>query len=176
MLLQSTPDIEAIIRADLASIIATEVDRASIAGTGLDNQPTGILGTSGIASVAIGANGGPITWTHILQLEEALANASADMGAMAYLTNSKVRRALKAAASSNVPSNLTKGTSVSVCSATIFGNWQDLLIGQWGGLDLMVDKFTNGTSGGTRVIALLDVDIAVRRAASFAAILDATTA
>jgi HK97 family phage major capsid protein/HK97 family phage prohead protease len=207
MLLQSTPDIESIIRADLAGIIAVEVDRASIAGSGASNEPTGILGTSGIGAVMIGTNGGPITWTHVLQLEEALANASADMGAMAYLTNSKVRRALKgatkvsgdagagfiwsdeardadgfgtlngykAAASSNVPSNLVKGTSGAVCSAVIFGNWQDLLIGQWGGLDLLVDKFTNATSGGTRVIALLDVDIAVRRAASFAAILDATT-
>ena len=75
-----------------------------------------------------------------------------------------------------MPSNLTKGSSSGVCSAMIFGNWADLLIGQWGGLDILVDKFTNGTSGGTRVIALLDMDIAVRRIASFAAIRDATTA
>lgn len=207
MLLQSTPDIEAIIRADLAALIAVEVDRVAIAGSGANNQPLGILATSGIGAVSIGTNGGAITWAHVLQLEEALANANADMGAMAYLTNSKVRRALKgttkvsadagagfiwsdeardadgfgtlngykAAASGNVPSNLTKGTSSGVCSAMIFGNFEDLLIGQWGGLDLLVDKFTNGTSGGTRVIALLDMDIAVRRAASFAAIIDATT-
>jgi len=206
MLLQATPDIEAIIRADLAALMAVEVDRAAIAGTGADNQPTGILSTSGIGSVAIGANGGPVTWAHVLMLEEALANASADMGAMAHLTNAKVRRALKgttkvsgdagagfiwsdeardadgfgwmngykSAVSSNVPSNLTKGTGTNL-SAMIFGNWRDLMIGQWGGLDLMVDKISLGTSGGTRVIALLDVDIAVRRAASFAAILDATT-
>ncbi|MDT3706496.1 MAG: phage major capsid protein [Thiobacillus sp.] len=206
MLLQATPDIEALIRADLAALMAVEVDRAAIAGTGANNQPTGILSTSGIGAVAIGADGGPVTWAHVLQLEEALANASADMGAMAYLTNAKVRRALKgttkvsgdagagfiwsdeardadgfgwmngykSAVSSNVPSNLTKGTGTNL-SAMIFGNWQDLMIGQWGGLDLMVDKITNGTSGGTRVIALLDVDVAVRRAASFAAIVDATT-
>ena len=206
MLLQATPDIEAIIRADLAALMAVEVDRAAIAGTGTNNQPTGILSTSGIGSVAIGANGGPVTWAHVLQLEEALANASADMGAMAHLTNAKVRRALKgttkvsgdagagfiwsdeardadgfgwmngykSAVSSNVPSTLTKGTGTNL-SAMIFGNWRDLMIGQWGGLDLMVDKISLGTSGGTRVIALLDVDIAVRRAASFAAILDATT-
>jgi HK97 family phage major capsid protein/HK97 family phage prohead protease len=206
MLLQATPDIEAIIRADLAALMAVEVDRASIAGTGTGNEPAGILSTSGISSVVIDTNGGPVTWAHVLQLEEALANASADMGAMAYLTNAKVRRALKgttkvagdagagfiwsdearddngfgwmngykAAASSNVPSNLTKGTGTNL-SAMIFGNWQDLMIGQWGGLDLMVDKFSLGTQGGTRVIALLDVDVAVRRAASFAAIVDAST-
>jgi hypothetical protein len=57
----------------------------------------------------------------------------------------------------------------------IFGNFEDLLIGQWGGLDIFVDQSVNATSGGTRVIALLDLDVAVRRAASFAAIKDATT-
>jgi HK97 family phage major capsid protein/HK97 family phage prohead protease len=207
MLLQATPDIESIVRADLAGIIGVEMDRVAIAGSGLSNDPLGILNASGIGSVAIGTNGGAITWDHVLQLEEAIANANADDGALAYMTNNKVRRKLKgttkvsgdagagfiwsdeardtsghgilngyrSAASNNVPSNLVKSTSGAVCSAMIFGNWADVLIGQWGGLDILVDKITNGTSGGTRVIALLDMDIAIRRAASFAAIKDATT-
>ncbi len=206
MLLQATPDIESIVRADLAGIIGVEMDRVAIAGSGVSNEPLGILNASGIGSVAIGTNGGAITWTHVLQLEEAIANANADEGALAYMTNNKARRALKgttkvsgdagagfiwsdeardaagygtlngyrSAASNNVPSNLTKGTGTNL-SAMIFGNWADVLIGQWGGLDILVDKITNGTSGGTRVIALLDMDIAIRRAASFAAIKDATT-
>lgn len=207
MLLQATPDIESIVRADLAGIIGVEMDRVAIAGSGLSNEPLGILNASGIGSVAIGTDGGAINWTHVLQLEEAIANANADDGALAYMTNNKARRALKgttkvsgdagagfiwsdeardasgygtlngyrSAASNNVPSNLVKGTSGAVCSAMIFGNWADVLIGQWGGLDILVDKITNGTSGGTRVIALLDMDIAIRRASSFAAIKDATT-
>lgn len=206
MLLQATPDIESIVRADLAGIIGVEMDRVAIAGSGLSNEPLGILNASGIGSVAIGTNGGAITWTHVLQLEEAIANSNADEGALAYMTNNKARRALKgttkvsgdagagfiwsdeardaagygtlngyrSAASNNVPSNLTKGTGTNL-SAMIFGNWADVLIGQWGGLDILVDKITNGTSGGTRVIALLDMDIALRREASFAAIKDATT-
>lgn len=207
MLKQATPDIEMIVRADLAGIIGVEMDRVAIAGSGLSNEPLGILGTSGIGSVAIGTNGGAIAWTHVLELEEAIANANADEGALGYMTNNKARRALKgttkvsgdagagfiwsdeardaagygtlngyrAAASNNVPSNLVKGTSGAVCSAMIFGNWSDVLIGMWGGIDILVDKFANGTSGGTRVIAFLDMDIAIRRAASFAAIMDATT-
>jgi HK97 family phage major capsid protein len=206
MLLQATPDIESIVRADLAAIIGIEADRVAINGSGTSNEPLGILGTSGIGSVAIGTNGGAITWDHVLQLEEALATASADQGELGYCTNNKVRRKLKgttkvsggfadfiwsdtavgsdgyaklngyrAAASNNVPANLTKGTSSGVCSAMIFGNWSDVVIGQWGGLDILVDRTTNGAAGGTRVIAFLDMDIAIRRAASFAAILDATT-
>lgn len=206
MLLQATPDIESIVRADLAGIIGVEMDRVAIAGSGLNDEPLGILNASGIGSVGIGTNGGAITWAHVLQLEEAIANANADEGALAYMTNNKARRALKgttkvsgdagagfiwsdeardaagygtlngyrSAASNNVPSNFTKGTGTNL-SAMIFGNWADVLIGQWGGLDILVDKITNGTSGGTRVIALLDMDIAIRRLTSFAAIKDATT-
>ena len=62
-----------------------------------------------------------------------------------------------------------------VCSAIFFGNWADLIIGMWGGLDLLVDPYTGSTSGTVRVIALQDVDVAVRHAASFAAMLDALT-
>lgn len=75
-----------------------------------------------------------------------------------------------------VPNTLDKGTSTGVCSALIFGNWADLLIGMWGGLDINVDTSTGSTSGTVRVVALQDVDIAVRHAQSFSAMLDALTA
>jgi len=119
---------------------------------------------------------------------------------MVYVTNAKVRGKLKttqkvatygdtmiwenndapvngyrALVSNQVPSNLTKGTSTGVCSAIIFGNWADLIIGHWGALDLMVDPYTGSTAGTVRVVALQDVDIAVRQPASFAAMKDALT-
>lgn len=81
----------------------------------------------------------------------------------------------RAAATNNCPANLTKGTSEDICSAMLLGNWEDLLIGMWGGLDIMVDPYASSTSGGFRVIALLDCDIGVRRASSFAAIKDLLT-
>jgi len=81
-----------------------------------------------------------------------------------------------ATVSNQVPSNLTKGTSSGVCSAILFGNFADLIIGQWGALDLTVDPYTGSTSGTVRVVALQDVDIAVRHAESFAAMKDALTA
>ena len=74
-----------------------------------------------------------------------------------------------------MPNNLVKGTSGAVCSAMLFGDFSQVILAYWGGLDLMMDPYSNGTSGGRRVIALLDCDIAIRRAASFAAIKDATT-
>lgn len=48
-----------------------------------------------------------------------------------------------------------------------FGNWADLVIAFWSGLDLMVDPYSNSTSGTVRVVALQDVDVAVRHPVSF---------
>jgi len=198
LLLQSSIDVEGFVRNDLATVLALAIDLAAINGTGASNQPRGILATSGIGDVAGGTNGLAPTWAHIVELESDIAIANADVGTMGYLTNAKVRGKLKttskvsgqngfiwedgmlngykASVSNQVPSNLTKGTSSGVCSAIIFGNWSDLIIGQWGTLDLMVDPYSGSTSGTVRVVALQDVDIAVRNAVSFSAMLDALTA
>lgn len=198
LLLQSSIDIEAFVRNDLATVMALAIDLAALNGTGASNQPRGVLQTSGIGDVAGGTNGAAPTWANIVELETDVAVANADAGTMGYLTNAKVRGKLKttskvsgqngfvweggelngyrAAVSNQVPSNLTKGTASGVASAIIFGNWADLIIGQWGTLDLMVDPYSNSTSGTVRVVALQDVDVAVRNAVSFSAMLDALTA
>lgn len=201
LLLQSSIAVESFVRGDLATVLALAIDLAAINGSGASNQPTGILNTSGIGSVAGGTNGAQPTWANMVDLETAVSIANADIGAMGYLTNAKMRGRLKstqktatygdifvweggaegsgvingytAATSNQVPSNLTKGTSSGVCSAIIFGNFNDLLIGEWGALDLMVDPYTGATAGTVRVVALQDVDIAVRHVESFAAMKDA---
>ena len=198
LLLQSSIAVEAFVRMDIARTIALLIDLAAIAGTGASNQPRGILNTSGIGSVAGGTNGLAPTWDNIVDLESAVANANAPTGSLGYLTNTKVRGRLKrtqqfsgtngmpiwqgnelngsrAEVSNQVPSNLTKGTSSGVCSAIIYGNWSDLLIGMWGGLDVMVDPYTGSSAGTKRVVALQDVDVSVRYAASFSSMQDALT-
>ena len=200
LLIQSSIDVEAFVRGDLARVLALEIDRVGVNGSGSSNQPTGVLNTSGIGSVVGGTNGLAPTWAHIVDLETQVSVANADIGSLAYLTNAKVRGKLKttskvsgqngfvwesggqplngygATVSNQVPSNLTKGTSSGVCSAILFGNWADLVMGMWGTLDLMVDPYSNSTSGTVRVVALQDVDVAVRHAESFAAMKDALTA
>lgn len=199
LLLQSSMDVEGFVRNDLATVVALAIDLAAVNGSGASNQPTGILNTAGIGSVAGGTNGLAPTWANLVDLETQVAVANADLGALGYLTNAKVRGKLKttskvsgqngfvwgddgsvngynAGVSNQVPSNLTKGTSSGVCSAIIFGNFADLIVGQWGALDLMVDPYTGSTAGTVRVVALQDVDIAVRNAVSFAAMKDALTA
>ena len=199
LLLQSSLDVEAFVRGDLAAILGLEIERVAINGSGTPPEPRGILNTGSIGDVAGGTNGLAPAWSHFVDLETLVAVANAAVGNLAYLTNAKVRGKTKtvekasttglflwdnsdfplngyrAAVSNAVPSNLTKGSSSGICSAIIFGNFADLIVGLWGGLDLMVDPYTGGTSGTVRVIALQDVDVAVRHAESFAAMKDALT-
>jgi HK97 family phage major capsid protein len=197
LLLQSSMDVEAFIRSELATTLALEIDRAAINGSGSSNQPTGILNVSGIGAVAGGTNGAAPDWADIVDLESAVSVDNADMGALGYLTNASVRgkllqtekasstgqyvwgegntlRGYNAAVSNQVPSNLTKGSGTGL-SAILFGNWNDLIIGTWGGIDINIDTSTGSASGTVRVVALQDVDIAVRHAESFAAMQDAIT-
>lgn len=198
LLLQSSLDVEALVQQDLATVLGLAIQQAAINGTGASNQPSGLL-TLITPSVAGGTDGLAPTWAHMVELETDVSVANADVGTLSYLTNAKVRGKLKgtpkvagqngfiweggdtpvngyrAAVTNAVPSNLTKGTGTNL-SAVIFGNFADLLIGMWGTLDLMVDPYSNSTSGTVRVVALQDVDVAVRHAESFATMVDAITA
>ena len=199
LLLQSSISVESFVRMDLARTLALMIDSAAINGTGATNQPRGILATAGIGSEAGGANGLAPTWDNIVNLESLVANANASLGALHYLTNTKARGKLKrtqmfsgtngipvwptdnmlngytSMVSNQVPSTLTKGTSVGVASAIIFGNFADLIIGMWGGLDILVDPYTGSSARTTRIVAFQDVDVAVRHPESFAAMQDALT-
>lgn len=199
LLLQSSLDVEGMVQNDIAQILGLAIQQASISGSGASNQPSGIL-TQVPPSVIGGTNGLAPTWGNIVQLESDVAVANADVGTLAYLTNAKVRGKLKttskvsgqngfvwesgdtplngyrAGVTNAVPSNLTKGTSSGVASAIIFGNWADLVIGMWGALDLTVDPYSGSTAGTVRIVALQDVDIALRNVVSFATMVDALTA
>lgn len=214
LLLQGSPDIEGLVRADLALVIALAIDLAALHGTGASNQPTGLAATAGIGSVAGGTNGAVPTWDNIVDLETQVANQNAAVDSLGYLTNSRVRGRLKrapiisgqpvfiwggmpgfgtnvpgttpvgrmsvmneyaAGVSNQVSSTLTKGSSSGICSAIFFGNWRDLLIGEWGGLETLVDNVTQAANRVIRVHAYQTVDVAVRKPQSFAAMLDALT-
>jgi HK97 family phage major capsid protein len=182
---------------DLVTAVAIAVDAAAIEG-GAANTPTGILNTVGIGSVVGGTNGAAPSFANIVALEKEVAIDNADMGALAFLTNPKVRAKLKQVAvgtdqrmvwgesgntllgynayvTTQVPSTLDKGSSTGVCSAIIFGNFNDLMIGQWGGLDLIVDPYTAASNAQVNVYIHSFWDVLVRHAESFAAMKDATT-
>ena len=200
LLNQSSMDVEMLVRDDLAQSLQIGLDVAGLHGTGSSNQPTGVAATAGIGSVAGGTNGLAPAWSHIVDLETEVAIDNADTGRLAYITNPKVRGKLKkvekgasgtignwvwtegaqplnsymAHVTTSASSTLTKGTSNGVCSAIFFGNWADLAIGMWGGIDVTADIPDNRT-GTVRLAGIVDADVGVRRAESFSAMLDVLT-
>lgn len=200
LLLQSSISVENLVQTDLARVLGLAIQQSVINGEGaVSNQPAGILTQITTPAVVGGTNGANLTYGNIIDLETAIAVANADVATMGYLTNTKVRGKLKktekfpttnampiwdggenplngyqAAVTNAMPSNLIKGTSNN-CSSIIFGNWADVVIGMWGSLDLMVDPYTGSTAGTVRIIALQDVDVALRSLESFATMVDALT-
>lgn len=174
LLLQSDPSVEALILNDLASVVALAIDYAGIAGTGSSNQPTGVINQSGVGSV----NGASIGWEGVVEFETDVSEANADIGNLAYICRPSVRGILKTREKASGTAQFLmsggemNGYPVDVSMQTpvqtlIFGAWSQLLIGMWGGLDILVDRFTSAADGGMYIWAYQDVDIAVRHAGGF---------
>lgn len=204
MLQQSTPDVEMLARADLLATIALGIDAAALYGTGSSAQPLGIANQAGVGSVICGVNGGAITIDQLIDMETQVASANADSDAMAYLTNAKVVGALKKLKSttgeylwSNSPlgqrtgtpgeingytvartnqarASLTKGTGSNLSEA-YFGDWSQLLVGEWGVVEVLPNPYAPGIyeAGGVELRVLQTLDIAVRHAQSFSVTTDA---
>lgn len=178
LILQSSLDVENMVRRDLAQVIALAIDTAAFYGTGINNQPTGLKLQSGInLTDFVAANP---TFAELVAMESEIAADNAALGAMRYLVNPAQRGNFKTTAKFGTgteatiwePGNTVNGYATEVSNQVtagdvFFGNFADLLIGFWSGLDLTVDPYAGATSGTVRVIALQDTDIAVRNAVSF---------
>lgn len=78
----------------------------------------------------------------------------------------------RAFVSTQVPSNLTKGSGTNL-HAVLFGNFNELILGQWAGLDIVIDPYTSAKNALITIVVNSWWDAALRHAASFAAIKDA---
>jgi HK97 family phage major capsid protein len=179
LLIQSSLDVEALVRDDLAQAIALAIDLAGLEGSGSSGQPTGILNTSGVNTVTAFAAANP-TFAEVVTLETAVAEDNALMGNLAYIMPAAMYGALKTTekASGTAQFVVEPGGTINGYRGIVsnqgtagnlyFGNFSDLLVGMFGGLDIVVDPYTASTSGTIRVVALQSIDVAVRHAVSFA--------
>ena len=176
LLIQSSIDVENMVRNDLARVIALEIDRVGLYGTGSSNQPLGLKNTTGIGTENFAA--ATPTFAEVVALESDVATGNALLGSPVYLMNAAMRGGLKTQAKDSgsglfvMEGDLVNGyrgvLSNQVASGDLwFGNFADLIIAYFSGLDLMVDPYTHSTSGTVRVVALQDVDVAVRHPESF---------
>jgi HK97 family phage major capsid protein/HK97 family phage prohead protease len=176
LMIQSSIDVENMVRGDLARVLALKIDLAGLYGTGSNSEPLGLKLTTGIGTENFAA--AAPTFEEVVALESDVATANALLGSPVYLMNAAMRGGLKTTkkdAGSGM--FIMEGTEVNgyrgVLSNQVaagdlwFGNFADLIIGYFSGLDIMVDPYSNSTSGTVRVVAMQDVDIAVRHPESF---------
>lgn len=204
LLMQTNGSIENYLMQTYIKALASGLEAAFVNGSG--SAPTGILGTSGTSLVTIDANGGAITYAKILEVVQTLGTANVNMNDLKWLTNFKVASKLKQTPivsgqaamvlayqqyytgtpnvidgmpvylTSNVPSNLTKGSTGTNLSAIILGDWaNNSIIGQFGGIDIVVDPYTSAKNNTVEIIVNQFVDIAFKQPAAFGIIKDATT-
>ena len=178
LLVQSSIDVESFVRTDIVKVLGLELDRVGLYGTGSSNQPMGVKNTTGINTKDFAANAP--TYAEVVDLETLVAADNADVGTLAYIVNATGRGSLKTTEKASgtaqyiwEPGNSVNGYRCEVSNQVAsndfwFGNWDDLILGFWSGVDLTVDPYSGATSGTVRIIALQDVDLAVRHPESFA--------
>lgn len=195
LVIQSSPDIEAVIRNDIFSVVAIKHDSLLINGLGSNSEPLGILNTPGVGSVTFG---GAASWSKIVDLATSIELANADGGRMAYVTTPGVKGAWKKTAVA-----LSGATTVSAtrlwekgnfsdapqdglvndmrASSTnqvpnnlvIFGDWTALIFAGWGGMDVVVDQYTKAKNAEIVITVNSWIDGALRHPQSFTASADA---
>ncbi|MBO9579869.1 MAG: phage major capsid protein [Sphingobium sp.] len=181
MVMQSSPDVEALLRTMLARNLALAIDKAAILGGG-SNEPTGILATSGIQTAAFTAPN--------------LADLAADMIGKADIANVAARRGFlgtpgvkasvlkikdttgraiplselfhgePATFSNQVPTTLNPSGNK---HGLIYADWTELLLGLWSEIDILVNPYesTAYSKGNISIRAMATVDCALRHKASF---------
>ena len=196
-LIQSAIALENMIRDDLVTGAAVLLENQAINGAGTGAEIKGLRNVTGIGTVVGGTNGLAPAWSHLVDLESACANANAEPDRLSgYLTNTKVRGKYKqtqfatnlpmiwqpgdqalngyrVAVTNNVPSNLTKGTSTTICSSTLFGSdWSNVVIGLFGAPDITVDPYSLAATGQVQITLNQFADLQHRQPATTAKIDD----
>lgn len=176
LMLQSTIDVETLIRNDLVQVLGLAIDRAGLYGTGTTAQPLGLRGTDGISTVSWEQGYG--SFEDFVAMETSVSYQNAAVGNLSYLMNAGTRGALKTTSKAlnqavfvfedGEVNGYPVAVSNQVANRDVFyGDWSSMIMGLWGGLDLMIDPYKGATSGTVRVIALQSVDFAVKHPQSF---------
>ena len=200
-LLQSSMPIENMLRDDLIQGAAVLLENGIINGSGTAPQMTGLRNTTGMGTSTGGTAGAAPTWALMVGLETLCAAANAEPDQLAgYLMNTQTRGKLKTvqrgtnlnfiwengampvngyrvAVTNNVPSNLTKGSSTTVCSSALFSSdWSMAVLGLFGAPDVTVDPYSLAATGQVRITLNQFADFGVRQPGAFAKIDDLLSA
>jgi HK97 family phage major capsid protein len=175
LLAQSSLAIEAFVREDLMTTLALEKDRAALNGSNASGEPLGLLNCNGIGGVTFGA---AATWTKVVEFETDVSSGNADTARAAFLTTPAVRGKWKTIPKvtgypvflwekgmvNDYPAEVTNQVP---SDKVIFGDWSQIILADWDGLDVVVDPYTLATEGQVRVVIHTLTDVGLRQVASF---------
>jgi len=185
LLLQSSPDVEGIVNADLAAIIGIAVDAGVINGTGSAGQPHGIVGLSGVGT----ATGTSLALAGLLTAQGTVGAANVVPVSGGWTTTFTVSALLRARQEfSNTYSPLWYGSvwdgvmlgypgiASNQCPTgdVIFGDWAQVVVAEWGVLEVEVNPYANFTAGIIGVRAMMTIDVGVRYPGGFYVITSVT--
>ncbi len=179
LMMQSNPAADMLVMNDLSKIIALAIDLAALNGSGASGQPLGIIGTAGIGTVT----GTSLNYPGLVEFETDVATANADVDTMAYLTTPAVRGLLKSrdktgttvgnycwggvAGDSKVNGYRAEVSTQVPAANMLFGDWSQIVIAEWGVLELALNPYANFPAGIVGIRAFQTCDVGVRQAGAF---------
>lgn len=174
LLQQSSPDIEGLCREDLVFLIAKQIDKAIIAGTGTNNEPLGVLNFANKQAGTLAT----LDWLSVLQMVQQLEDEEIFAGT--WLTNSTVKTKLASTLKeAGLPGYLLENGSLASkslyvsrripASTIILGDWSQVLLGVWSELDILVNPYAEPaySRGGVQIRAMATVGVAARHEKAF---------
>jgi HK97 family phage major capsid protein len=178
MVQQATPGIEGIVRNSIVNSAARAIQAAALSSAGA-NAPVPLVPRIPAGNRFTWAAAGAPTFNEMVELETLVSAANADEGAMRYIYNAVTSGALKTtrvdAGSGVMVETLGEVNGYARTKTNqlgdyevFFGDWSQMVLAMWSGLDLSVDTATLAASGGVVLRAFQDVDVGVMHAEAFA--------
>ncbi|MDT5268412.1 MAG: hypothetical protein QOH49_598 [Acidobacteriota bacterium] len=185
LLVQSTPSVDEVVADDLAQSSAVALDLAAVHGSGAGNEPLGLYHIDDVVEVDFA---GPPTFEKAVAMESAvaLADGETDPATAAYLTTPEVRERAKltvefsgssnrlwrdgrmndhrAEATNQLSKELGSGSDEHAC---VYGIWSELLVGEWGAIEVLANPYTLAARGLVKVTSFYLADVAPRHPESF---------
>jgi hypothetical protein len=179
-LIQSNPSVDVLIRASLTRQLAQALDQAALSGNGSAPNPRGILNTSGVNTLTAAA-GGAISHAEALTALAALEADNVPSAGATFLMHPTdfAKIAAKEVAANTGRFVIEDGTilgrrviqtTLATAGKVVVGDFQHVVVGLFGGTDLVVDNFTEARKAQVIITMHQMADVAVRHAEAFCVI------
>lgn len=177
---QGTPGVEGIMRNDLATAQALGTDLGGLYGSGASGQPRGVVNQTGINKVVFSA--ADPDYDELVAMVKAVKEDNALTGRPRWLIESNGWEALMTTlkSSGDTSSNFILNPDTNrilgyeygeseqlTAEDYLFGDWSQVIIGEWGGVEINVDPYTHSLKGRIRYVMFRTSDVMVRRATHF---------